>query len=155
MIRANAYTRDMIVWTSDLSVGVVEIDDQHKELFARINRLFGAIDANVAEAELRKLFLFLESYVVEHFGNEERYMDDFAMHIYPDTEHHKSEHKAFIRDLNEYKNDLAAADPSAQFIEEFKKWMRNWWMIHIQSIDKGLGKSLQAAFPLLSHPSKH
>ncbi len=145
----------MLVWTHDLSVGVVEIDDQHQELFSRINRLLGAIDANVAEAEIRTLFMFLESYVVEHFGNEERYMDDYAMHDYPDAKRHKSEHKAFISDLHEFRTDLEVGKLSVQFIEEFKKWICNWWIQHIQHIDKGLGKFLQIVFPLLSYPPKH
>ena len=122
----------MLAWTDDLSVGVVEIDDQHQELFARINRLLGAVDAKVAEADLRTFFSFLESYVVQHFGNEERYMDDYEMHLYPHAQRHKSEHRAFIRDLNEFKTDLESASPSKQFIEEFEKWICNWWMLHIQ-----------------------
>lgn len=141
----------MLVWTNDLSVNVVEIDDQHRELFSRINRLLGALDSRVAEAELRTLFSFLETYVVDHFGTEERYMDDFAQHGYPDAEHHKSEHRAFVRDLQEFKTDLEVAEPSTQFIAEFKRWMRNWWMLHIRHVDKGLGSFLQTAFPLIRH----
>lgn len=144
----------MLTWTRNLAVGVVEIDDQHRELFTRINRLSAALDASAAEAELRTLFLFLETYVIEHFGNEERYMDDFAMHNYAGAEHHKSEHKAFIRDLREYRSDLEVAAPNSQFIEEFKRWMRNWWMTHIQHVDKDLGAFLQEAFPLISHSAK-
>ena len=145
----------MLVWTPELSIGVVEIDEQHQELFALINRLLGAFDINSAETEIRTLFLFLESYVVGHFGNEERYMDNYAMYGYPDAGRHKSEHKAFILDLYEFKTDLQVPKPSVQFIEEFKKWICNWWMLHIQHVDKGLGKFLQVVFPLLSHPPKH
>lgn len=144
----------MLTWTSDLSVGVVEIDDQHKELFDRINRLFAALETRAAEAELRSLFLFLETYVHEHFGNEERYMDDFALHGYASAAHHKSEHHAFIRDLREFKADLEAAEPSEQFIGEFNKWMRNWWLLHIQHVDQGLGAFLQTALPMLSRRPK-
>jgi len=146
---ANPYTKSMLVWTDELSVSVVEIDDQHKELYARINRLFGALDASAAEVELRTLFSFLEEYVVKHFGNEERYMQDYAMYGYADAEHHQSEHRAFIRDLREFKIDLEGTDPGALFIEEFKRWMHNWWMMHIEHVDKGLGRFLQSAFPLL------
>lgn len=152
---ANAYTNNMLKWSSDLSVGLVEIDDQHKELFSSINGLLGALHSNAAEAEVLKLFLFLESYVVKHFGMEEGYMDCYAMYGYQETARHKSEHKAFIRDLSEFKIDLEVAEPSAQFIEEFKKWICNWWMLHIQHIDKGLGKFIQGVFPILRHPPKH
>ena len=34
----------MIQWTDDLAVNVLDIDNQHKELFARINRFFDAFE---------------------------------------------------------------------------------------------------------------
>jgi len=143
----------MLVWTDELSVSVVEIDDQHKELFTQVNRLVGVLDASAAEAELRTLFSFLEEYVVKHFGAEERYMDDYAMYEYADAERHKAEHRAFIRDLHEFKVDLEGADSGALFIEEFKRWIYNWLVTHIKHVDKGLGRFLQSAFPLLGKKS--
>jgi hemerythrin len=140
----------MLEWTSELSVGVVEIDEQHRELFLRINRLMGALDDRTAAAEVRTLFSFLDSYIVEHFGTEARYMDDYAVYGYADAEHHKSEHAAFIRDFAEFRADIEAAEPDHRFITEFRAWMKNWWLLHIRKVDTGLGAFLQGAFPMIS-----
>ncbi len=139
----------MLVWTKDLSVGVVEIDDQHRELFGRINRLLKAIDENAAADEIRTLFKFLETYVVKHFGDEQRYMDQYEMYGYSDAARHKSEHASFISSIGEFRADLEAAPPSQQFVTEFAKWMINWYIMHIQHIDKGLGAFLRKVFPVL------
>jgi hemerythrin len=141
----------MLVWTKDLSVGVIEIDDQHRELFDRINRLLSAIDEQAAADEIQNLFTFLESYVVKHFGDEERYMDHYEMRGYSDSARHKSEHLGFVNYFREFRADFEAATPSHQFVTEFTKWMTNWWMIHIQHIDKGLGAFLKTVFPMLGH----
>ncbi len=143
------YTEIVLVWTKALSVGVVEIDQQHRELFQRINRLLSALDNRTAAAEVRTLFRFLESYIVVHFGTEAGYMDDYAMRGYRDAERHKSEHLAFIRDFGEFRNDLEVAEPDHQFIAEFSIWMKNWWLLHIQRVDTGLGAFLRDVFPIL------
>lgn len=139
----------MLTWTNDLSVGVVEIDEQHQELFRRINRLLGALDDRAAAVEVRTLFAFLESYVVCHFDTESKYMDDYALYGYADAEHHKSEHRAFVRDFQEFRTDLESAEPDHLFIAEFSKWMNNWCFLHIQKVDQGLGVFLRGAFPIL------
>jgi hemerythrin len=99
--------------------------------------------------ELRTLFSFLEEYVVKHFGNEGAvYAGLCHVRLCVPSITNRS-HAAFIRDLREFKIDLEGTDPGALFIEEFKRWMHNWWMMHIEHVDKGLGRFLQSAFPLL------
>ena len=139
----------MLVWTKDLSVGIVEIDDQHKELFDHVNRLLKAINEENAAEETGRIFAFLDSYILTHFSNEQRYMDEYSMHGYEDESRHKSEHASFIISLREFRADLEAGSPSQQFVAEFAKWITNWWLTHIQHIDKGFGAFLRKVFPML------
>ena len=74
-------------------------------------------------------------------------MGEYSNLGYADAEHHKSEHKAFVRDFHEFRVDVEIAEPSAQFIAEFFRWMSNWWIMHIQRVDKGLGAFLQRVLP--------
>ena len=143
----------MIVWTQDLAVGVEIIDSQHRELFSHINNLLEALDDKMAAEKTRTLFSFLDSYIDNHFGIEQRYMGEYSNLGYADAEHHRSEHKAFVRDFHEYGADLEMAQSSAQFISEFSRWMTNWWMMHIQLVDKGLGSFLNSVLP--KHSNKH
>lgn len=133
----------MIAWHDDLSVGITEIDEQHKELIARVNRLFAALDQKEAAVETADLFAFLESYVVVHFGTEERYMNEHGDRGYAGEHHHKAEHQAFVRDYREFRKDLAAGNDPV-FVNEFKRWIANWYLLHIEKVDKGLGAFLQS-----------
>jgi hemerythrin len=144
----------MIEWTEDLAVKVLEIDDQHQELFKRINRFFEAVSRQVGHSELRELFTFLEDYVISHFQTEEGYMDRHLEFDYPDYESHKSQHKAFIRDFREFAQDLDNPELSDLIVTEFRDWMRNWWLFHISNTDKGLGRSLQSFLVVLGKPPK-
>ena len=65
-------------WTVALATSVGEIDDQHKELFDRVNSLLAAIGLNKGRQEMEQVIQFLTEYVVLHFGTEERYMQKFG-----------------------------------------------------------------------------
>jgi hemerythrin len=75
-----------LFWTGDLSVGVREIDSQHRELFRMINGLDAAIKQGKAKKEIMGLVRFLDDYIVDHFGTEEKYMTAYD---YPDYQLHK------------------------------------------------------------------
>ena len=80
-------------------------------------------------------------------------MGEYSNLGYTDVEYHKSAHKAFVLDFRQFRVDLEQAEPSAQFIAEFFKWITNWWIMHIQRIDKGLGSFLNSV--LQKHSNKH
>jgi hemerythrin len=142
----------MLEWTADLAINVLDIDGQHQELFKRINRFFEAVDRRAGNSELKEFFLFLEDYVITHFRTEEGYMDRHLGYDYPDFERHKSQHQAFIRDFREFSQDLDNPEVSELIVTEFRDWMRNWWLLHINNIDKGLGRSLQSALMVFGKP---
>ncbi|HSW62831.1 MAG TPA: hypothetical protein VLH56_05940 [Dissulfurispiraceae bacterium] len=55
----------------------------------------------------------------------------------------------FVRDFREFRTDIEAAEPDHLFIAEFSKWINNWWLLHIQKVDQGLGAFLKGVFPIL------
>ena len=91
-----------IEWTQNLAVGIDEIDNQHKELFKRVNQYLDAMMVRKGKEEVGKVIKFLENYVVTHFGTEERYM---SLHKYPDQRLHMEQHAAFIKTFNEIRAD--------------------------------------------------
>ena len=44
-----------LIWDDKYSVGVKEIDDQHKNLFVVINELFRSIDSGITEEVIKKI----------------------------------------------------------------------------------------------------
>ncbi|MBI5494612.1 MAG: hemerythrin family protein [Deltaproteobacteria bacterium] len=92
-------------WSSSLETGVAEIDLQHREFIARINRVFDACGKGQSAQELLSVLAFLEEYVVVHFGMEERHMKASG---YPHYEQHKAQHDGFIRAFGELKREVDA-----------------------------------------------
>jgi hemerythrin len=130
-------------WTPDLSVGVDEIDDQHKELFQRLNNLRIAMSQGKGRTEIGKTVKFLEDYVVAHFATEEKRMERYE---YPAFSAHKAEHEAFIKDFSNFKKKLENIDTqggiTSFLVIEMQRRLYDWLINHIGRIDKALGNYL-------------
>jgi len=139
-----------IPWTPALSVGIEEIDNQHKELLRRVCVFFGQLRDGGGPGEIPALFGFLERYVQTHFSLEERYMTKFyAEGGYAEEQAHKAEHRAFARDFAAFKEEILENGPSPLLVAEFQRWIANWLVGHIAKTDRGLGRYLSSALPFL------
>jgi hemerythrin len=132
-----------IEWTPDLATGVKEIDEQHKELFKRIDSLVEAWKGGNAAQETReveKVIAFLNDYVVFHFGTEERYMDKFG---YSSTTAHKAQHAQFVKTFGRLKDRFKAEGASPALVEDANQLLVDWLKNHIHFVDKALGLFLK------------
>lgn len=127
-------------WTSTLSVGVEEIDEQHRELFRRVDRLLDAV-LHQDRTEVGKLLAFLDAFVVEHFAAEERLMAEVA---YPDAERHVLEHREFSRRLAAIDADFASHGATAALVFALEQLLVGWLRDHVYFTDVALGRSVQA-----------
>jgi hemerythrin len=140
-----------ITWTPELSVGVEEIDNQHKELYRNVELFFEQIRKGNGQENLMNLFAFLETYVTTHFSLEEKYMAKFHVDgcSYEDAKEHKAEHRAFLRDFKAFKEEILENGPTSLLVNEFQKWILNWMAGHFGKTDRGLGRFLLSALPFL------
>jgi len=122
-----------------LTVGFKKIDEQHGELLRRFNSLQEACRDGRGKEEVRKLFNFLDNYVMEHFTEEERIMYG---HSYPDIMSHQQEHLELITKLRKLKRQMHDYDISAALVEEITQTMFQWIVDHIQKSDVKLGQYL-------------
>lgn len=129
-----------IEWTKDLATGVDEIDDQHKELFKRINRLLDACHQGRGKEEIDDLMRFLSDYVVDHFGTEERLMDRYD---YPESLSHRSQHENFKERFSDLREDLLRSGERLVTIIGTNQLLGDWWINHIGKVDKALGAFLR------------
>lgn len=53
-------------WDNSFSVGEKNIDNQHKELFYRLNKLLEAMKQGKGKSEVINTLDFLEEYVIRH-----------------------------------------------------------------------------------------
>jgi len=130
-------------WSSDLSIGIEQIDSQHKELFQRIASLRWALRNGQGRAALLKTIDFLEEYVDVHFNAEEALMQEYNYSGLPEQ---KKEHDAFLRDFSDFKERLLAMESQGEFTAfleiEFERRLSGWLVGHIGKVDKKLGTFL-------------
>jgi hemerythrin-like metal-binding protein len=127
----------LITWTNKLSVGVIEIDTQHKRLIDLINQLGDASQANKDPEALGKVLAELVNYTVYHFTTEEHLM---AQRNYAESPAHKAEHKKFVDTISAFKKKFDSGD--AKISIDLMLFLRDWLTNHIMVTDKKFGHSL-------------
>ena len=125
-----------VKWTPDLSVGVSQIDEQHKLWFEKANELFEAGKEQRAKDYIKTLLDFLDEYTKQHFRDEEAYMQRIN---YPEIEAQKRAHASFINDLAKLKNDYNDAGGNIVVIINANKMVIDWLKNHIRNMDKKIG----------------
>jgi len=133
-----------IQWRESLSVGVEKIDDQHKELLLRFDRLLNACQEGKGTAELEKLQAFLGEYVITHFNDEETLQ---RLHKYPDYEAHHAEHLYFIDRINRLKEETQQEGVSTYHVVETNNLLLKWLLNHISKVDTKLGAFIKSGSP--------
>ncbi|MGE5583903.1 MAG: bacteriohemerythrin [Bacillota bacterium] len=129
-----------IEWTEDLAVGITEIDNQHHELFRRIDQLLNACNQGKGREMVGEIIEFLGEYVIEHFGTEESYMDRYN---YPGSASHKEQHRQFINGFRELKQRFETDGPGTHIVIITNRVVVDWLNRHIRNVDKLLGSFLK------------
>ena len=122
-------------WSEKMSVGIPELDADHKQLIRVINQL--ATDANAAGrlGAVRQSLFALLRYAEFHFAREEKVM---AACRHFGIEEHKREHRDFVDRIGEL-NRRFDQDPdgSAQVVnEDLLQFLQDWLNHHILIEDK-------------------
>ncbi len=125
-----------VEWSGNLSMGVDEIDSQHKSLFKILNDLIEAMEDKKGADEIETVVEFLDSYVIMHFGTEEAYMKKFD---YPGYEQHLEQHKVFISSLEGLKMMYEENGVTSALLILLQSKLCNWILNHISQVDKELG----------------
>ena len=129
-----------IEWSDDLDTGISVIDEQHKELFRRINALLAACQESKARDAVGDVLKFLEDYIVIHFIAEENIQLHYS---YPGYPLHKAMHESFIIDIEGLKKQFEEEGSSAAMVERTNKVAIEWLLNHIKRMDKELADYLK------------
>ena len=129
-----------IEWQDHLSVGVAEIDRQHKQLFDKFNAFLAASGAGQGAEDVSRLFWFLTAYVATHFADEELLQKRIG---FPDYPKHREQHLAFTREVAGLKERLASEGPSGELISTATLTMTGWLIEHISGMDRAIGRFLK------------
>jgi hemerythrin len=121
-----------IGWSDDLSLGVTEIDNQHKELFSRFGKLAQACSEGKGKEEVLRLLLFLQDYVKEHFAAEERLQ---MRHDYPEYTAHRAEHTKFMADVAKLEAEFRTEGATLSLVILTNRTLTSWLIQHIKKTD--------------------
>ncbi len=122
-----------IQWRESYAIGIKEIDDQHKQLFDAIDKLFTACSNGKGKEEVGNTLDFLEDYTKVHFNDEQQ------MHIkynYPEKSNHRNVHENFLKTFGTLKKQFDEEGASVLFVSTVNKTVLDWLIKHIGSMDK-------------------
>ena len=129
----------VIQWGVDCYTGLPEVDRQHEELFALVNRLH---DAKTHRADLMgQVFADLSDYVRDHFALEEKLMRDAGV----DAAHlaeHLAAHADFVASLTDFRRHSDAGSEGAA--DAVLAFLTDWLSQHVQSTDRRMAMEIHA-----------
>jgi len=125
-----------IEWTSALSINDERIDKEHQLYFDLLNRLHKECAQGASKKKLRRLFEELMLFIRFHFMAEENVMIDMKYEGY------KEHRMAHARALDVIKSKLYDYENDAVEIEDILEFAVEWFLLHISTLDRDLGKFL-------------
>jgi hemerythrin len=127
----------LFVWKTEYSVGCVNIDREHEQLFHIADELHRAMMERRGKEILDGLLKRLIAYTSYHFGNEERLMHDSA---YPLYLQHRIEHAKLTAQVLDYQKRLL--DGGTILSVDVMNFLSAWLKHHIQGSDQKLSAHL-------------
>ncbi len=120
-----------VIWDEKYSVGIAEIDEQHKQFVWIMDKLSKAITDLKPKEVLGQIFNDLDRYVSYHFSTEENYFKKFH---YQGAGEHIEEHEKFIERLTEVKDKYSRDEMrlSLELISILSDWLVN----HVHDMDR-------------------
>ena len=127
----------LIEWSDDFSVGVADIDHEHKSLIDLINQLYANVERGASADEIVEFFGEIYANISAHFALEEKIMRESR---YQEYAAHKNEHEQLldeIRDLMDEYEQRSAIDE-----KELSARLQSWFGEHFKTMDSRLHKAL-------------
>ena len=140
--------KDLFQWSDSFSIGLQEVDEQHKVLVGLLNELHEAIVKRHGSQAARDVLNRLAEYTRTHFTVEESLM---RLLNYPEFQQHKQMHEDLLHQVIELQHKLDTGQAAITF--ELLHFLKVWLTKHINESDKRFGafavaKGLEPAWSL-------
>ena len=120
-------------WNESFSVGVKDIDFQHKKLFELINKLHDSINHGHRRREVETIINALASYFDYHFTEEESFLKQIS---YPDMANYYNSNAELNDKLQSLKAQFSKSRTGSPLV--FLNFMKSWLTDHIESLKHNL-----------------
>ncbi len=121
----------LITWSDQFSVGIKEIDLQHKHMMQLINAIDECVQTGGNFEKILPIFNELEEYTRSHFANEEAMLEKNQC---SEFEAHKRSHQQLLQELTDWRKK--AASSSSDRLVELMAVLKVWFPGHILNADK-------------------
>ena len=122
-------------WDEKLSTDIPNIDNQHKQLVAMINKISDAMKNSTGNSILLEVLTELIEYTKTHFRYEEQYMEKIK---YPKLKEHKDVHDHIVKQVSELYDKVS----SGKYVSTVKisNMLKEWISDHILKVDMHYAK---------------
>ena len=125
----------MYQWSEEYSLGIEEIDQQHRRLIEIANQIYEIMNDQWRLDKYNQILEVLgelKDYTIYHFKSEEEYMAKIG---YKKRFSHAIEHSAFVEKLNAV--DLRDLDEKQdKYLRDLLGFITDWVVNHIMTTDK-------------------
>nr|CRH07158.1 Putative methyl-accepting chemotaxis sensory transducer [Candidatus Magnetococcus massalia] len=121
---------DFFPWDDSLSVGVQQLDEEHKVLVEIINKLHRNLKMGESDTALGEILKELTSFTATHFEHEEALM---AKHNYPGLAGQKEQHKRMVAKFGLLLQRFEEGEFTVAM--DVMSFARNWLTQHILGTD--------------------
>ncbi len=125
----------MYQWSEEYSLGIEEIDQQHRRLIEIANQIYEIMNDQWRLDKYNQILEVLgelKDYTIYHFKSEEEYMAKIG---YKKRFSHAIEHSAFVEKLNAV--DLRDIDEKQdKYLRDLLGFITDWVVNHIMTTDK-------------------
>lgn len=128
-----------VKWSEVFSVGITEMDKQHKYLLGIVNQFSEAMQSKSHELIIRELLPGLLSAAQKHFEDEEQIMREVE---YPEIGPHRVLHLYLVEQLGNMTTRLQ--EGKVVPIYSFVPFLEEWLIQHVQQEDKRLGDYIRS-----------
>ena len=133
-------------WKEEFSVGIEDIDKQHRVLFEYFTLFENSVANGANWSGLHFILIQLRDFARIHFAAEEILMHLFA---YPAAAAHIETHQAFFRKLKQLEQESLQTDVTQGTLE----YLHHWLVTHIVGEDKGYARHIASGAPVVMSKS--
>lgn len=128
------------VVTKDIETGNTKLDNDHVELFSKINDFMEACARGEGIDKIMKTVDFLRKYTKTHFTYEENLQ---KTKNYPSYQQHKDFHEKYIKNLEDIAKEIEASGVSAGVVGKINIHLGSALIAHIKTADVQLARFLK------------
>ncbi|ABW18759.1 bacteriohemerythrin [Alkaliphilus oremlandii] len=126
-----------MLWKDKYELGVSIVDEQHKELFERVQAFMQVLRSPASWEDkvqrVNETLEFMKIYVVEHFRDEEAYQKRIE---YPGYEAHKKIHGDMVNYVVQFSDEYEKSGCNEQLMQQFAGKLLAWLINHVASEDQ-------------------